>query len=199
MTPVRAGGSGPKTARFVRRLVAGVVVAALACGGALSCGASIQSMYESDVRFEHCMALDARADVDPSQRRACWEEWVSFYTFGQTRDRIEYARGRRQLTGDVDPAAAQAPRLASLPAVAPDPTSAIAPPPMMVVVSDAGAPDAGDEGDELRATRARCSAECQQGLDLCHRGCKGPACERACTARLRRCTARCDQRRQGSR
>ena len=179
------------------RLLFAVFAGACAC--ALSCGASIQAVYEGDVRFEHCMALDARVDVDPALQRGCWEEWVSFYTFGQTRDRIEYARGRRQqLAGDQ--ATVRAPLLAALPAVAPDPTSAIAPPPMMLVVADAGAPDAGgDEGDERTAAHTRCAAECQQGLDVCHRGCKGPACQRACAARLVRCTGRCDQRRQGSR
>src|SRR5262245_38890899 len=35
-------------------------LAVLAGFGAVSCGASIQAMYESDVRFEHCMALDSR-------------------------------------------------------------------------------------------------------------------------------------------
>jgi hypothetical protein len=181
------------------------VVAALVAGGVLSCGASIQSLYEGDVRFEHCMALDARADVKPTLRRMCWEEWVSFYTLGQTRDRIDYARGRQQQLGhasDFDEADGPTPHLAALAAVAPDPTSAIAPPPMMAADADAGAPDAGvraDEGDERTAAQTRCTDECQHGLDTCHQGCKGPACTRACAARFTRCTGRCDQRRQGSR
>lgn len=206
MTPVSAGGSAPKTARALRRPLRRLVLAVLIGGSALSCGASIRSVYEGDVRFEHCMALDARPDVKPAQRRACWDEWASFYTFGQTRDRIDYARGReQQLTGDVDDADASGPKVAALtapPATAPDPTSAIAPPPMMLAAADAGAPDAGihaEETDERTAAHARCLGDCQQGAGTCRLGCKGPACERACSARLLRCSARCEQRRQGSR
>jgi hypothetical protein len=199
----------------VRRLTAATIAAMFAAAGALSCGASLRAVYEGDVRFEHCMALDARADVKPTLRRACWEEWVSFYTFGQTRDRIDYALGReRQLdnASDFDEADAHGPKLAALPAAAPDPTSAIAPPPMTQAAGDAGAPASVahlDEADERTAAHARCTAECQQGLDACRQGCKGPACERACSGRLQRCTGRCERglgatpqaepRRQGSR
>ena len=209
MTPVPAEGSAPETApraaRMVRRLVAAVFAGALAAGGALSCGASIRSVYEGDVRFEHCMALDARADVKPVVRRSCWEEWVSFYTFGQTRDRIDYAHAREQQldhASNVDEGDAHAPKLAAIAAVAPDPTSAIAPPPSMAVTADAGAPDGAaheGEGDEHTTAHARCAAGCQQGLEACHQGCKGPACERVCGARFVRCTGRCELRRQGSR
>lgn len=68
-----------------------------------ACGASIHAVYEGDVRFEHCMALDSRPDVRPTIRGACWSEWLDFYTFGQTRDRVEYAEVRgRQLRGTSD-------------------------------------------------------------------------------------------------
>lgn len=63
---------------------------------ATACGASIHAVYESDVRFEHCMALDSRPDVRAPVRVACWSEWLDFYTFGQTRDRVEYAEMRHQ-------------------------------------------------------------------------------------------------------
>jgi hypothetical protein len=61
---------------------------------ASGCGASIQSLYEGDVRFEHCMALDSELGVKTAIRRACWSEWLSFYTYGQTLDRVTYARRR---------------------------------------------------------------------------------------------------------
>jgi len=205
MSPVSGGGSALKTVRRVRGLLAATLAVTVAGGSALSCGASIRSVYEGDVRFEHCMALDASADVKPTLRRGCWEEWVSFYTFGQTRDRIDYARARQQqLDGasDFAEAPARTPKLAVLPAVAPDPTSAIAPPPMMLAATDAGIPDAAgplDEADERAAVHARCASECQQGLEACHQACKGPACGKACGARFVRCAARCEQRRQGSR
>ena len=170
----------------------------------LSCGASIRALYESDVRFEHCMALDARPDVKPTLRRTCWEEWDSFYTFGQTRDRIDYARLReKQLGGasDFDEPEGPAPRLA---AVSPDPTSAIAPPPMLMAATDGGAPDAAPEVDpeveERKAAHARCASECQQALDACPKACRAtPSCLKACAARHLRCAARCEVKRQGSR
>ncbi len=73
--------------------VLGAVAMALGGGG---CGASIQAVYEGNVRFEHCMALDAQAEVTPVIRRACWVEWVQFYTYGQTRDRVVHAQIRIQ-------------------------------------------------------------------------------------------------------
>jgi hypothetical protein len=179
-----------------RHLAAATLVAATLAAATLSCGASIRGLYESDVRFEHCMALDSRPDVKPTLRRACWDEWVSFYTFGQPRDRTDYARLReKQLSSasDFDEGDVAPPRLA---AAAPDPTSAIAPPPMMMAVADdGGAPDAGapTEADERTATHDRCAAECQSGLEACRMICKatGP-CERACTGRLARCNVRCE-------
>jgi hypothetical protein len=174
-----------------------LAAAMLAAASVASCGASIRAVYEGDVRFEHCMALDARPDVKPTIRRSCWEEWVSFYTFGQTRDRIEYAHLRAKQLGaasDFDEADTAPPPIA----VAPDPTSAIAPPPM-TMIADGGAPAPPEPVDERAAARARCAADCQQGHDACQRGCRSPACERACAARRGRCTARCDRRSQGSR
>jgi hypothetical protein len=171
-----------------------LVAAVLAAAGIASCGASIRAVYEGDVRFEHCMALDTRSDVKPTIRRSCWEEWVSFYTFGQTRDRIEYAHLRAKQLGaasDFDEADTGPTPIA----VAPAPTSAIAPPPL-TMISDGGAPDAApfEDGDDRAVARARCTASCQQGLDACERGCKKtPPCEKACAARLARCTARCGQ------
>ena len=83
-----------------------VIVAAVVFGPWLSgCGASIQSLYEGDVRFEHCMALDAEPGVKAVFRRACWTEWLTFYTYGQTRDRVTFARKRvKQLSPVSEPA-----------------------------------------------------------------------------------------------
>ncbi|HHH28185.1 MAG TPA: hypothetical protein ENK57_07550, partial [Polyangiaceae bacterium] len=69
------------------RVVGGMVVggASLASVG---CGHSIQAVYEADVRFEHCMAMDAQPNVKPRIRKQCWKEWLAFYTYGQTRDRV---------------------------------------------------------------------------------------------------------------
>ncbi len=180
-----------------------LAAAAIAAGSMCACGASLRGLYESDVRFEHCMALDARADVKPTIRRACWDEWLSFYTFGQTRDRIDYAQIRQRQLGaasNFDEPETATPRVA---AVTPDPTSLIAPPPMMMVATDAGAPDAAPvdvEAEKKSAALERCTTECEQGFEACEKVCKAtPPCERACTARKKRCAARCETARQGSR
>jgi hypothetical protein len=72
------------------------VVSALLLGPAISlgCGPSVQSIYEGDVRFEHCYRLDLELDIATSHRQACWTNWLNRYTYGQTRDRLEYARRR---------------------------------------------------------------------------------------------------------
>jgi len=166
-----------------------------------SCGASIQAVYEGDVRFEHCMALDSRPEVKPTIRRACWDEWLRFYTFGQNRDRVDYARVRiNQLhnasdfdEGDWSPAKRTA-------AAAPEPTSALAPPPMTLTNADAGAPkpagDAGaasasDNDEEKGSPKSPCASECESAWNLCRRDCKTPGCEKACTATLKRCMRKC--------
>ena len=184
--------SAPKPSTQVLALV-------LAAAGLVACGASIRAVYEEDVRFEHCMALDARPDVKPTLRRACWDEWLSFYTYGQTRDRIDYAHLRAKQLGaasDFDEGESAPTR------AAPDPTSAIAPPPMMLAIADAGAPDAAppEVRDAGPAVHTKCTGDCEQQRDSCRQMCKAtPACERACAAHLLRCEARCAARRQGSR
>ncbi|APR83048.1 Hypothetical protein A7982_08397 [Minicystis rosea] len=167
------------------------VIAVLASAGAISCGASIQALYEGDVRFERCMALDARPDVKPTIRRGCWEEWAQFYTFGQTRDRIEYAQLReKQLStaSDFDEADWVSPN-AGRAIAAPDPTSAFAPPPTIVAVGDAGPPDAGSSDDHT--PQNACAADCQHSLDACRGTCKTAPCEKACSGRYKRCAKRC--------
>ncbi len=64
--------------------------------GSLRCGANMQAVYEGDVRFEHCMAFDMQPEVRDEVRRECWVEWVAYYTYGQTRDRVSHAELRIQ-------------------------------------------------------------------------------------------------------
>jgi hypothetical protein len=171
------------------RLLAALAFALAALpGAAAGCGASIQATYESDVRFEHCMALDARPDVKPTIRRACWVEWVEQYNFGQTRDRVEHAQRReKQLrtASDFDEADWAVPDTGRANA-APDPTSAIAPPPILGA-GDAGAPDASAEA----GAAGGCASDCEQTSEACRAACKTAQCEKACSARYKRCTKRC--------
>ena len=163
-----------------------------------ACGASINALYEGDVRFEHCMALDSRPDVKPTLRKACWEEWVQFYTFGQTRDRVEYATLRQKQLGkasDFDEGDWIPPGSRAASAV-PEPTSALAPPPMMLA-ADAGTPlaEAGPPAppppEEGPPPAADCTGECEESWTFCRQDCKSPACEKSCAGKYKRCMRRC--------
>lgn len=166
--------------------------------GAVSCGASLQAVYESDVRFEHCMALDALPEMKPTIRRACWDEWRKYYTFGQTRDRIEYAALRdRQLSvaSDFDEGDWQLDKSSEPSAV--EPMSALAPPPMLIAatVIDAGAADAPADTSEAEIDgappAAGCAADCEQSWGFCRGECKGAPCEKGCSSKYKRCMKRC--------
>ena len=67
---------------------------ALVVGYGSGCGPSVQSIHEGTVRFEHCYRLDLDPAIAPTHRLACWRDWSQVHAYGQTRDRIEYARRR---------------------------------------------------------------------------------------------------------
>ncbi len=160
-----------------------------------SCGASIQAVYEGDARFEHCMALDSRHDMRPTIRSACWNEWIEFYTFGQTRDRVEYAELRqRQLHASSDFDEGDGLTAAPATRAAPDPTSVHAPPPR-IVSADAGAPAVASAvatpPSEPPLPGSDCARGCEESFGSCRKGCTVPACDKACEGRYRRCMRRC--------
>lgn len=157
-----------------------------------ACGASINALYEGDVRFEHCMSLDDASEVKPTIRTACWDEWLQFYTFGQTRDRIEYAKSRmRQLRGGNDAVAAEVHANNSHPTEAvPEPTTALAPPPALLVV-DAGTPPPEEPvKNEAKPPGAECSGKCDTTWTKCKKECVTPMCNRqACISKCEKtCT-----------
>jgi hypothetical protein len=166
--------------------------------GSTACGASIQALYEGDVRFEHCMALDSRPDVKPTIRRACWQEWTKFYTFGQTRDRVEYARmrvGQLAKASDFDEGEW---RGLEAKAAVPEPTSVLAPPPMMLVQDGGAPPEAAPPRlpppaapEDKPPPSSDCTAECEETWSFCRQECSTPACEKACTGKYKRCMRRC--------
>jgi len=156
------------------------------------------------VRFEHCMALDSRADMKPTIRRICWDEWREFYTFGQTRDRIEYAALRdRQLSGssDFDEGDVRNSQPTSLSGL--EPTSALAPPPMLMAAADAGAAPVttptptpaqvavADAGPDAAPPAADCAADCEQTWAFCRSECKTAPCDKGCSSKYKRCMKRC--------
>lgn len=120
--------------------------AGLACLVASACGPSFQVVYEGDSRFEHCYALDENPNVLMQQKSDCWSDWIRHYTYGQTRDRVEFAAMRYRAimragalpTDEAIMGAAPGELPAGAVVAAPAPTNAFAPPPQMVKESDAG-------------------------------------------------------------
>jgi hypothetical protein len=111
-----------------------------AFAGAVACGPSFQAIYEGNSRFEHCYALEERAQTPIHEKADCWRDWSEHYTYGQTRDRIHYATARyvalsQSTNVPTDEAMMMAapgmtPRQSTI--TAPAPTSAFAPPPKVL-------------------------------------------------------------------
>ena len=113
-----------------------------------ACGPSYQSVYTADVGFEHCYALDDRADAPLAAKRDCWQTWRTRFAVGQSRDKLGYAearanalsRGTAMPTDDSMMAAAPGEAHVSQ-VVAPQTTNAFAPPPKVLDMSDGGVVD----------------------------------------------------------
>jgi hypothetical protein len=126
-----------------------VVAVALGWGATAGCGPSYQALYEGDAKFERCYALDEHPGRPMAEKATCWREWQDRHTFGQTRDRAQYAAARyRALSrmGEIptDEALMQA-APGEIPEdrnvrVAPVPTSIYAPPPRVLGEADGGMP-----------------------------------------------------------
>jgi hypothetical protein len=174
----------------------------LAAGG---CGPSMQSIYEGDVRFEHCYRLDLDREIAPSHRHACWAQWVQTYSYGQSRDKIEYAKRRLRYleSGETSPpelnvvSTAQGTDFA--PDSSPEQVNLHAPPPSvapkspeqqsattLVPTSPAGLPG------------QACAVECARVFRDCLAPCAGTAAEApsrclGCEEDYGRCMQRCYQ------
>ena len=190
---------------------------AVALAALVACGPSYQAIYEGDSRFEHCYALEETGAVTMGQKSDCWHDWTPRYTYGQTRDRVEYAYTRyRALTrapeAPTDEAMMEAAPGEGRPSsiAAPAPTNAFAPPPKTL----AEQVDAGDTSSDLpgyadaaigpvRAVEERaaspapppetdCTAACEGGWARCKQTEKcdgGPAC--GCSRGYKRCMRGC--------
>jgi len=179
---------------------------------AVGCGASYQSIYEGEVRFEHCHRLDEEPEIPLTQRRECWREWTKFYTYGQTRDRLEYAlRRQRELTAKIEnPNAdiANAPDASNVnePVAAPAPTSPFAPPPHVHDSTDAGAKDDSSiDPTELLdmltsgkyPPQQTCLLRCLQRWRTCADSCDpkdDEECRKGCDAAFKNCGTTCLER-----
>jgi hypothetical protein len=165
-----------------------------------ACGPSFEVLAEGDLRFVHCDRLDLDPNIAPSHRLHCWREWRRMYTYGQTRDRVEYAQRRiaEVVSGDTDPpfqlpagattvarhsfqptSDPQAP--SATPSATPAAASSAAPVPSLAV---------GAASTALVACQSRCeaaSASCLPGCETRPTGCK--PCETPLEVCLRDCQA----------
>src|SRR6185295_15317260 len=122
-----------------------VVRVVLASALAAACGPSFHAMYEGNARFEHCYALEENPQSGMREKADCWRDWSERYTYGQTRDRIQYATARyvalsQAANVPTDEAMMMAapgmtPRQSTI--TAPAPTNAFAPPPKVLDTADA--------------------------------------------------------------
>jgi len=185
-------------------LVAGLV--ATGASASTGCGPSFQAVYECDVRFEHCYALDqgSASPAAPEATKECWREWLHGYTYGQSRDRVEYAATRfSELSLDPtlpgEDTQTRPKRVHSM--VAPLPTSAFAPPPNLGADhgDGAGAPPptvAGATGPPRapvvapQAPGEQCTAACAERWNGCRKGCTDGACD-ACDRAYKECVPGC--------
>lgn len=200
----RAGlGARLRTGSVVASLLVAVPFTMVACGPAL------ESMHESNIRFEHCYRLDMDLQIAPSHREHCWRDWLRTYAYGQPRDRIEYARRRiitlesgdtRRVTIYTSPEprkrvfAEMGGEPESAPAAAPAPTSAHAPPPSVAPQAAPRKPEAKAEpssepGEPLPGEG--CGAACQKSYDECQKGCDSEMGCPPCREDYRECMRRC--------
>jgi hypothetical protein len=127
-------GARPKPIAALFSFATFAVVACLA----FACGPSYQAIHEGDARFEHCYAIDEGAAASMDDKSHCWHDYREHYSFGQARDRLNYAARREQLLArsqaiPTDEAMMEAaPGQVAVVPNAPAPTNAFIPPPQML-------------------------------------------------------------------
>jgi hypothetical protein len=165
----------------------GESAALLACWLLASgCVPSYRLVHEGDRYFERCYGADFDAKVDGTQKEACWQAWITYYTKHQPAHRVDYALARIESLQNGD-------RFPALPGLVPQPQPAQA---LAKEAADAGAevsatvpvsvPDASlvprgclhfcneyESSCNARCDRGSlaCSANCERERGLCLRGC----------------------------
>jgi hypothetical protein len=192
------------------------LVLILACAASVglfsasACGPSQQSIYEGTVRFEHCYRLDLDLEIAPSHREACWQQWLAAYTYGQPRDRIEYARRRMRAfaVGDttrpvLELQAQPRQEARQFYLVVPSATSVYSPPPPVAtrwaVDNNRPPSDAGVDAEAGSTTAPvpgdACTSACAEKLTSCQSACEPDAATTGkcakCPADYKTCMRRC--------
>jgi len=182
--------------------------ASLGVGLITACSLGYQSQYEGDVRFEHCYRLDEERQVSIAEKRQCWHDWVQRNTYGQTRDRVEYALGRERALGQAQalgeptaPPGVVTPKVGN---ASPQPTNAFAPPPQTMardagpdvdrpatVAAFAATPTPATASGLTTAPGASCGGACGKAWVQCGEHCRGNGCQPGCDDRYRNCMRSC--------
>ena len=179
---------------------------------AVACGPSYQALYQGDARFEHCYALEETASASMTQKSECWRDWIGTSTYGQTRDRVEYAAARFRALTRAHQAPTDEAMMEAAPGEgrtsnisAPAPTNAFAPPPKTLEETDSGAqagsnlPGYADASASAAVEESAptppgtsCATGCDATWSRCKEGCgdAGAKCE-ACTATYKKCMRTC--------
>jgi hypothetical protein len=182
---------------------AGATAAALL----VACGPSFQVVYEGDARFEHCYALDDTPTAPMQEKTECWTEWMKHYTYGQTRNRVDYAAMRAKALREVHAAPTDEAIMGAAPGEAtgpvrghdePVPTNAFEAPPKTLSEVDAGKPPVETPAaDGPKHTtpgpltpREPCTDRCHSEWQACRVNCKGKECG-ACDLSYGGCMKRC--------
>jgi hypothetical protein len=111
-----------------------------------ACGPSFQAIYEGNSRFEHCYALEENPQTPMQSKGDCWRDWSERYTYGQTRDRVQYAIARYVALSQAPTLPTDEALMNAAPGVhlrestinAPTPTNAFEPPPKVLASLDGG-------------------------------------------------------------
>jgi hypothetical protein len=169
----------PSMRRLRALLLTTLGVGILAAG----CGPSLTTIHEGTLRFEHCYRIDLEPDAKSPQQKACWSRWLGQYTYGQPRDRIDYAR--RRLSA-LSAANAKAPELRltgergteerQFYVVAPAPEDLHGPPPPVATALPAtlGAADATPTAT-AEPPASPCAKSCGSAWSSCNASCTAPS------------------------
>lgn len=161
---------------------------------ALACGPSFQAVYEGDVRFEHCYALD-QGPAPADAKKECWRDWLHGFTYGQSRDRVEYAGTRfSELSLDRTLPSEDVKHPRAMAAAVPVPTNAFAPPPSLAEKHEPVEPAPTASIAPVRFTARppgeECAETCSGTWKSCRTSCKDGACD-ACDKSYRACGSSC--------
>ncbi|MCU0685408.1 MAG: hypothetical protein MUF34_24740 [Polyangiaceae bacterium] len=173
-----------------------------------ACGASYQSVYENEVHFEHCYAVDVSPNMPQSSKLQCWTEWSQRFSQGQARDRVEYAYSRQRalLSGADDPAPRMTigaqpsnapPPLAASPVVAsPLPRTPYEGPPATMAFAPASASASAAPAPPAKAEKnlsptQLCTRDCGEAFTSCTTACQRNACYNRCGDLAKKCISDC--------